>query len=100
MLFAILFEDRADADPDLRQRHMADHLAFLEAHAAAIVAAGPLFDGNAPAGGLWLVEADSAAAALALTRADPFWPAGLRASVRVLEWRRVFAEGEALIAPG
>jgi hypothetical protein len=29
---------------------------------------------------------------------DPFWPTGLRKSVRVLEWRRVFADGRNLIA--
>lgn len=100
MLFAVLFEDDPAAPPDLRRRHMAEHLSFLARHAGQVRAAGPLFDGSGPAGGLWLVEADSATEVEALTRADPFWPTGLRATIRVLEWRQVFAEGKALIPPG
>jgi hypothetical protein len=94
MIYAILFEDD-DAHADERPKHMGAHLAFLEANAAQITAAGPLrdtADGTA-AGGLWLVEADSAAAARTLVETDPFWPTGLRKSVRVLEWTRVFADG-------
>ncbi|HKU96433.1 MAG TPA: YciI family protein [Vineibacter sp.] len=94
MLYAVLFEDNADK-AHVRDRHMGDHLAFLERNANTIVAAGPLraaADGM-PAGGLWLVEADDAATVDALTRADPFWPTGLRRSVRVLQWRQVFRDG-------
>jgi uncharacterized protein YciI len=78
---------------------MADHLAFLEANATAIRGAGPLSDPDtsAAAGGLWLVEADSLEAVQALYRADPFWPTGLRKSVRVLCWGQVFADGHRLI---
>ncbi|WP_119167453.1 YciI family protein [Algihabitans albus] len=94
MLYAILFED----DPnraDERAKHMAAHLGFLEANAAVIQAAGPLKDAKdgAAAGGLWLVEAESAEAAEALVEKDPFWPTGLRKSVRVLAWTQVFASG-------
>jgi hypothetical protein len=28
---------------------------------------------------------------------DPFWPTGLRRSVRILSWSQVFAEGKRLI---
>jgi hypothetical protein len=94
LIYAILFEDD-DAHAAARTKHMAAHLAFLEANAGRITAAGPLrdaMDGTA-AGGLWLVEADSAAQAQTLVEADPFWPTGLRKSVRVLEWTRVFANG-------
>jgi hypothetical protein len=55
---------------------------LLERNAARIKAAGPLR--GDPAGGLWLVEADSAAAVDVLVKEDPFWPTGLRRSVRVL----------------
>lgn len=94
MMYAVLFEDDNDY-ADARPRHMPDHLAFLERNAAAIHAAGPLKDvrDNTPAGGLWIVEADGPDAVQALVEADPFWPTGLRKSVRVLEWTRVFAEG-------
>ena len=30
-------------------------------------------------------------------KADPFWPTGLRRSVRILSWAQVFAEGRRLI---
>ncbi len=78
---------------------MPAHLAFLEREAGRVQAAGPLRDATdgTPGGGLWLVEADSAAAVDALVRADPLWPTGLRKSVRVLEWSRVFADGRRLI---
>src|SRR5436853_6702464 len=95
MLYAVLFEDNADR-AKARERLMADHLAWLERRAEAILAAGPLRDAanGAPGGGLWLVEADSRQSVEALYREDPFWPTGLRRSVRVLEWRQVFSDGK------
>ncbi len=95
MFFAVLFEDD-DSRADMRPKYMPDHLAFLESNANSIHAAGPLKDtqNDAPAGGLWIVEADSAQAVRALVEADPFWPTGLRKSVRILEWTQVFADGE------
>jgi uncharacterized protein len=97
MLFAVLFEDDP-ARADMRQREMPAHLNFLERNADRLRAAGPLKDplhGTA-AGGLWLVEAETEDAVLALTREDPFWPTGLRRSVRVLLWAQVFADGKRL----
>lgn len=99
MLFAVLFTDNA-VHAEARQRLMSDHLAFLEKNADRIRAAGPLQDADgAPAGGLWLVEADDAAAVKALYESDPFWPTGLRRSVRVLRWTRVFAAKRLLPSP-
>jgi uncharacterized protein YciI len=94
MPYIVLFEDDP-ARADMRERHMPAHLAFLERNAAHIRAAGPLRDAAAgtPAGGLWLLEAESPAAVAALIEADPFWPTGLRRSVRILEWTQVFADG-------
>ena len=98
MLYAVLFEDDPNAAGDIRRRHMPAHLAFLERNAAAIKAAGPLrTPANDAAGGLWLVEAESAAAVEALVKDDPFWPTGLRKSFRVLVWSQVFAEGKRLV---
>lgn len=100
MLFAVLFTDHPDADADIRRRLMPDHLAFLDTNADSVHAAGPLFDADGnPAGGLWLVEAPDAAAVEALVYTDPFWPTGLRDTVRILAWRQVFADGERLIHP-
>ena len=94
MLFAVLFEDTPGFGEDIRRRHMAEHLAFLERNATHIAAAGPLATPSGEAaGGLWLVEAESAAAVEALVREDPFWPTGLRRAVRVLVWSQVFAAG-------
>ena len=92
MLYAVLFEDDP-AKTGERRRHMPAHLAFLEREADRIRAAGPLLDGEAGAGGLWLVEADAESAVRRLVEADPFWPTGLRRSVRILAWRQVFSDG-------
>jgi uncharacterized protein YciI len=97
MMFAVLFEDDATR-AEMRRKHMDQHRSFLARNAAAIHAAGPLVDArnSEPAGGLWLVEAQDLDAVRALYEQDPFWPTGLRKSVRVLEWRRVFADGQNL----
>lgn len=94
-LFAVLLEDNPEQAADIRRRHMPAHLDFLDSNATTIRAAGPLHDAAAdqPAGGLWLVEADTAGAVAALTQEDPFWSTGLRRSIRILEWRQVFADG-------
>jgi uncharacterized protein len=98
VFYVILFEDD-ETRAEMRTRHMAEHLALLEVNATAIRAAGPLDDADAgtAAGGLWLVEAERLEAVRALYQADPFWPTGLRKSVRVLRWRQVFANGHRLI---
>jgi len=98
MLFAVLFTDNPEFAA-VRARLMPDHLAFLERHAASIRAAGPLSDpaSGEGAGGLWLVEAETPDAVRELCETDPFSPTGLRQSIRVLEWRQVFADGRRLI---
>lgn len=98
MLYAVLFEDDT-TQAEKRLQHMSEHLAFLEHNARLIHGAGPLADASdgAAAGGLWLVEADSPDEVQALYQADPFWPTGLRKSIRVLEWKQVFAGGRRLI---
>ena len=98
MLYAVLFEDNLNLGSDVRSQHMPAHLAFLEKHAVRIRAAGPLRASSGdPAGGLWIVDADSPAAIDALIKEDPFWSTGLRRSVRVLHWSQVFADGKRLI---
>jgi uncharacterized protein len=94
----VLFEDDAAAGADVRSRHMPEHLAFLERHATTVLAAGPLrsLDGQ-NAGGLWLVEATDPSDIQTLIKDDPFWPTGLRKSVRILTWNQVFADGRRLI---
>lgn len=94
----VLFEDNPQAGADIRRLYMPAHLAFLERNGHSVSAAGPLRTGNGePAGGLWLVEAPGVSEVEALVREDPFWPTGLRKSVRVLIWSQVFADGRRLI---
>ena len=97
MLLAVLFVDDATR-ANMRPAHMPEHLAFLERNASAIKAAGPLTDteDGGPAGGLWLVEAVSPENVRALVEAGPFWPTGPRKSVRVLQWKQVFADARGL----
>jgi len=96
--YVILFEDN-DEFAHMRAQYMADHLQFLSDNSNAIDAAGPLKDAatSDPAGGIWIVEAQDAGQARALVEADPFYPTGLRQSIRILEWTRVFADGNRLI---
>lgn len=96
MLFAVLFEDNETFASE-RPRHMPAHLAFLERNAESILSAGPLLNADKGDGGLWLVEADSKDEVTALVHADPFWPTGLRKSVKILQWKQVFQDGKPLI---
>jgi uncharacterized protein YciI len=95
VIYVILFEDD-DSRAGMRAKHMTEHLAFLENNDRSIQAAGPLIEtqDGTPAGGLWLVESDNPQAVRELIEADPFWPTGLRKSVRVFQWTKVFADGQ------
>ncbi|HXV25332.1 MAG TPA: YciI family protein [Alphaproteobacteria bacterium] len=98
MLYVVLFEDNPGLGVEVRRNHMSAHLAFLERNADHIMSAGPLKSpSDEPAGGIWLVEAESVDAVDALVKADPFWPTGLRKSVRILKWQQVFADGRRLV---
>lgn len=100
MIFIILFTDNPDADPTIRQTHMARHLQFLEENADAIQAAGPLLDADGTGqGGLWVVRAETEEQVTQLIHTDPLWPTGLRAGFTIRTWRRVFADGARLIEP-
>jgi uncharacterized protein YciI len=95
MLFVIQFEDVYAEQPHRlpeRAQHMADHLAFLAGHDDRVIAAGalrPSVDGM-PTGGIWILNAESQAAAAAFYKDDPFWKAGLRKSVRVSHWAKAY----------
>ncbi len=91
MIFAVLLEDNDDF-AEMRPKYMAQHLTFLTEHADRIEAAGPLNDAadGRPAGGLWVVTAQTAEEVRSLVETDPFWPTGLRKSVRIMQWRQVF----------
>ncbi len=97
MRYIVLLEDNPERS-DVRPRLMPQHLDFLKKHADEILEAGPLLEaGGKPAGGLWIVEAETPERVDELVKSDPFWPEGLRKSFRTLEWRRVFAAGSSLL---
>lgn len=98
MKYAVMFEDN-DEFAHMRSRYMNDHLQFLGDNSDRINAAGPLKDATTeePAGGLWIVEAENVGQVQALVEADPFWPTGLRQSIRILSWTQVYADGQKLI---
>ena len=92
-MFAVLFTDNDDFASE-RERLMPEHLEFLEQNKDRIKSAGPLRDAaGRPAGGLWLVEAEDHAGVERLVHQDPFWPTGLRKTVSILAWKRVFTDG-------
>ena len=100
MDYTILFEDNEEK-AGKRMEFMKEHLNFLEANAAQISAAGPMKDAKTglPAGGMWLVNADSLDDVMTLIMADPFWPTGIRKSFEIREWTKVYADGARRINP-
>ena len=96
-LVAVLFEDERQDAAAIRKEYLGRHFTFLEENAASIKTAGPLNgEDDTFAGGLWLVEAESSDDVDRLVKEDPFWSAGLRKSVQILAWNRVFADGRRL----
>lgn len=90
MLFVIRFHDVANG-LSIRQAHMDAHMAWLAEQGPTIVAAGPLRVGGpdtTPVGAMWIVQADSEAAAEAIVRTDPFTVHGLRERIEVYLWTR------------
>jgi uncharacterized protein YciI len=92
--YVVMFEDN-EHKAGKRAEFMKEHLAFLRSKAGQVSAAGPLKEAKngTPAGGLWLVSAESRDEVEALVKADPFWPTGLRKSYTILEWTKVHAVG-------
>lgn len=93
-MYVVFFEDEGSAATQ-REKHMQAHLAFLEQNADRITAEGPLRDPRSglPSGGLWTVNCDNEDEVWQLVKNDPFWPTGLRKSVDIQCWNRVFADG-------
>ncbi|MFS2223582.1 YciI family protein [Pantoea sp. B65] len=90
MQFILRFYDRPERLA-LRQQYLNQHLAWLAARQNTILAAGSLRpDADAAASGaVWIVEAESFAAASQVWQSDPFWIHGLREQhVEVMSWNR------------
>ncbi len=98
MLFAVIFKDKPNTG-DLRKTHLAAHIAWLDLHQSMVRIGGSLRSelDQTPAGGLWIVEADSKKTIQDLLETDPFWTFGLRQSVEILHWSKAFEDRKSLI---
>jgi uncharacterized protein len=88
MLFILRFTDKPNSLP-VRERYLAEHIAWLDAHADQVLVAGTLRPEPeaAAVAAIWIVRAASRAAVLALSDGDPFWIHGLRATREVFYYR-------------
>ncbi len=90
-MYAILCFDRPGSAP-LRDAHRAEHVKFLDTHAAKIVFGGPLKElADGPStGALIVVDCATRAEAEALIGADPFHRNGVYESVAIRAFKQVF----------
>jgi uncharacterized protein YciI len=93
LLFVVQFEDEPDRLA-VRQRLMAEHIAWLDAHRDRVLVGGSLRElpSDRPIGGLWVVAARDRDEIDALLRTDPFWTGGLRRGYRINRWSKAFPD--------
>ena len=93
MFYVVRFHDRADRLA-VRERWLAAHVAWVGARRDRVLVAGSLraAPGDAPVGGLWIVEAESRAEVEAIVATDPFWTEGLRERVEIWHWSKALPE--------
>lgn len=98
MLFVIRFVDKPDQQV-LRQQYLQSHLDWLDARRDVVLVAGSLrLDrDDAPLGALWVVEAESKAAAIEVFQTDPFWEHGLRQGYEIFYWSKAFPDEQVLV---
>jgi uncharacterized protein YciI len=89
MLFAVLFTDKPDQGA-LRAANLQAHIDWVAQQQGVVLVAGSLRvePGATPKGGLWIVEAPSKAAVMAVMATDPFYTCGLRQGIEVLHWSK------------
>ncbi|MDB5314471.1 MAG: hypothetical protein JWO24_315 [Rhodospirillales bacterium] len=93
MLFAVRITDLPGMGATRRSVRDA-HIAYLSAHAAMLVLAGPVMDGEGNStGSVRVVEAVDRAAVEKLCAEDPFAIAGCFAKVEIDPYRIVFRDG-------
>ncbi|MGE8691044.1 MAG: YciI family protein [Achromobacter sp.] len=80
---------------EVRQRHRAAHLAFLDANKGLLLACGAKLqdDGKDAGGGLYIVDLDTREAAQQFIDADPFSKADLFDRVTITRWRKAYVDG-------
>jgi uncharacterized protein YciI len=93
MLFIVQFEDKPGV-AELRQKLMAEHIAFLDRRKDKVLVAGSVREipSDLPLGGLWIIEAENEAEVRDIFKDDPFWVNDMRASVRINRWVKAFPD--------
>lgn len=83
----------------IRERHDADHFAYLAANADKIRIGGGLrpAPGEWFTGGLWVMEAESREEAVRLVEDDPYFKLGLRKSYRLHVWGKAPGYGDVVL---
>lgn len=92
LLFVALCFDKP-GQVDLRMATRADHLAFLDKHAAKVKLGGPFLDGDKPVGSMLILDCADHAEARDLLAEDPYAKAGLFERVELRGWKRVVGAG-------
>ncbi len=73
---------------DLREKHLAAHMAFLESHKEITMAGSTTpFGAEASNGGVWVIKGVSYDEAVKICEDDPFFKVGFRKEITVLEYR-------------
>jgi len=90
--WVVIFEDSADMLA-VRQRHDAEHLAYLDANKDKILIGGGLrcAPGEPFVGGLWVLDVADRAEAIGLIESDPYYRPEFR-KYRVLAWGKAFED--------
>src|ERR1700712_2860845 len=85
----------------VRQATRAEHLVFLEANKAKLLACGAKLndDGTDAVGGFYVVDVETRAEAEAFIGADPFPHAGLFERITMTRWRKAYLAGQSYL-PG
>jgi len=92
LLFVALCFDKP-GQVDLRMATRAEHLAFLDQHAAKVKLGGPFLDGDKPVGSMLILDCADYAEARELLTQDPYAKAGLFERVELRAWKHVVGAG-------
>ncbi|MEM6680701.1 MAG: YciI family protein [Pseudomonadota bacterium] len=80
--YSVLCKDKpGDEAAKIRDQLMPNHLAHIEKTVDSLWLAGPLFDADKVVGSLLIFKADSAEQALEMAKQDPYYEAGIWASM-------------------
>lgn len=90
MLYLVYLED-IDDNAGIRESRLDEHMAHIGAYIDRIRLAGPLLraDGQRQAGGIVLIEANSANEVRDIVHADPYFKAGLWPEIRIHAFKEI-----------